>query len=399
MFDLFRSSQKSKRILLSCVLGVVAISMLLYLVPGAGQTTGRSDDNTVAEIGPEVVTTHDIELQIRNFAQGRTVPPEVLSAIIPEIVEGAITERAMAYDAGRLGFEVTDSELANNIRSTGQFGSLPPAQYRQAVEQQTNQTVAEYEHNYRLFLLSQAVQNIAMEGAVVSPAEVEAEFRRRNEMIRLDYIAFDPVRLGADLKPTQQELKDYYEKTKFAFSSPETRSVQLIVADQVKVAESIQVSDAQVLSYYNSHKDQYRTKERVKARHILISALNKPPSELPKLKAKAEDILKQIKAGADLGKLAEKYSDDKSNASKGGDLGWVMRGQMVAEFEKATFALKVGQISDVVSTNYGFHIVQVMEKEDAHLRPLDEVKGEILTALKGQTAVRSHAIASRSGAR
>jgi peptidyl-prolyl cis-trans isomerase D len=152
----------------------------------------------------------------------------------------------------------------------------------------------------------------------------------------------------------------------------------------VKVGESIQIPDSQVLSYYNSNKDQFRTKERVKARHILISVLNKPKDEVPKLKAKAEDILKQIKAGGDFAKLAEQNSDDKTNASKGGDLGWVSRGQMVPEFEKATFALNKGQISDVVATNYGFHVVQVLDKEDARLRPLAEVKGEIVNGLKGQ---------------
>jgi peptidyl-prolyl cis-trans isomerase D len=187
------------------------------------------------------------------------------------------------------------------------------------------------------------------------------------------------------VKATPEELKPYFEKNRGFFTAPETRNVQLIVADQVKVGESIQVTDTQVQSYYNSHKDQFRTKERVKARHILVSILNKPPAEVPKQKAKAEDLLKQIKAGADFAKLAEQNSDDKTNASKGGDLGWVMKGQMVPEFEKATFALKQGQISDVVATNYGFHIVQVMEKEDAHLRPLDEVRSEVVTAIKSQS--------------
>ena len=400
MFDLFRSSQKSKKIGLSVVLGVVAISMLLYLIPGAGTSMGRSDDQTIiAEIGSDTVTIRDIESAIRNATQGGRMPPEVVNAIIPRIVEDNIAERAMAYDAARLGFQVTDGELANAIRSTGQFASMTPQQYQQIVEQQMNLTVPEFENRYRLGLLGQDVQNIAMEGAVVSPQEVETEFRHRNEMIRLEYISFDPTKLAAEMKPTTQELKDYYEKNKFAFAAPETRDVQLIVADQIKVAEAIQISDAQVLSYYNSHKDQYRTKERVKARHILISTLNKQPAETAKLKAKAEDVLKQIKAGADFGKMAEKYSDDKTNAQKGGDLGWVTRGQMLPEAEKAIFALKAGQLSDVVPVTYGFHIMQVMEKEDAHLRPMDEVRAEILTAVKNQTVFdRMQALADQAHA-
>ncbi len=386
MFDLFRSSQKGKKILLSVVLGVVALSMLLYLIPGAGSSLGgTTNDQVVAEIGTEQVTVAQVETQVRNITQGRQLSPDVVSAILPQIVEQTITDRALAYEAKRLGFEVTDGELANTIRSIGQIGSMSPQQYQMFIEQQQNQTVPDFEANVRLGLLSQDILKIAMEGAFVSPAEVEGEFRKRNDMAKVEYIAFDPAKLADQVKPTDQELKDYFDKNKNLFPAPESRGVQLIIADQVKVGESIQVPEPQIESYYNSHKDDFRTKERVRARHILISILNKPADQIPKLKAKAEDLLKQIKAGADFAKLAQQNSDDKSNASKGGDLGWVMRGQMVPEFEKATFALKQGQISDVVTTNYGFHIVQVMEREDAHQRSLDEVKGEILATLKNQT--------------
>ena len=386
MFNLFRSSQKGQKIMLSVVLGVVALSMLLYLIPGAGApASSGANDQIVAEIGTETVNVRQIEQGIRVALRGAQVSPEVASAIVPQIVEQVITDRALAYEAKRLGFQVTDAELATTIRTFGELGTATPQQYRLMIEQQQNQTVPEFEGNVRLGLLADAVKNIAMEGAFVSPAEVEAEYRRRNDMATVDYIAFDPARLAGEVKATPEELKAYFEKNRGAFPAPETRAVQLIVADQVKVGESIQVSDLQVQSYYNAHKDDFHTKERVKARHILVSILNKPPAEVPKMKAKAEELLKQIRAGADFAKMAEQNSDDKTNASKGGDLGWVMKGQMVPEFEKATFALKPNQISDVVATNYGFHIVQVLEKEDAHLRPLDEVRNEIVTGIRSQT--------------
>jgi peptidyl-prolyl cis-trans isomerase D len=399
MFDLFRSRQKAVRILLGVLLGMVALSMLVYLIPGAGAPVGNSNDQVVAEIGTEVVTVRQVEQQIRNVLGSRQVSPDVVAAIVPQIVEQAITDRALAYEAKRLGFEITDRELADTIRSFGQVGNMSPQQYRMKIEQEQNQTVPEFEANIRLGLLHEDIQKIAEEGAFVSPADVEAEYRRRNDMAKLDYIAFDPVKLAAQVKATPQELKDYYEKNKGMFSVPETRGVQLIVVDQAKVAESIPISDVQVQSYYNSHRDEFRTKERVKARHILISVLNKPQADIPKLKAKAEDLLKQIKAGADFAKLAEQNSDDKSNAAKGGDLGWVMRGQMVPEFEKATFALKPNAISDVVSTNYGFHIVQVMEKEEGRQRPLEEVKSQIVANLKSQmVSDRMQALADQARA-
>jgi peptidyl-prolyl cis-trans isomerase D len=158
----------------------------------------------------------------------------------------------------------------------------------------------------------------------------------------------------------------------------------LIVADQAQIGQSIQISDAQVDSYYNSHKDQYRTPERVQARHILIKTTGKTQAEVSQLKAKAEDLLKQIKGGADFAPLAQKNSEDPGSAAKGGDLGWIVRGQMVKNFEDTVFSLKPKEISNVVTTEYGFHIIQVMAKEPARLRTLEEVKPEIVGNLRNQ---------------
>jgi peptidyl-prolyl cis-trans isomerase D len=191
--------------------------------------------------------------------------------------------------------------------------------------------------------------------------------------------------MAAEVKPTPEQLKAYFDKNKNFFTVPETRDVQLIVADQAQVGQAIQISDAQVESYYNSHKDQYRTPERVQARHILIKTTGKNPAETAQAKAKADDLLKQIKAGGDFAKLAEKNSEDPGSAAKGGDLGWVVRGQMVKNFEDSVFSLKPKEISNVITTEYGFHIIQVMEREPARLRTLAEVKPEIVGTLRNQS--------------
>ena len=197
-------------------------------------------------------------------------------------------------------------------------------------------------------------------------------------------MGFDPTVLAGSLKPTPEELKAYYDRNKNFFTQPETRDVQLIVADQAQIGQAIQISDSQVESYYNSHKDQYRTPERVQARHILIKTTGKTPAEITQLKAKAEDLLKQIKAGGDFAKLAQKNSEDPGSAAKGGDLGWIVRGQMVKNFEDSVFSLKPKDVSDVITTEYGFHIIQVMAKEPARLRTLEEVKPEIVGNLRNQ---------------
>lgn len=384
MFNLFRSRAKLTKILLGALLTVVALSMLVYLIPGYGTPAVDNGDQVIAEVGKNVVTVQDVEQALRNQLQNKQLPPDLAASFIPQLIDQAIGDRAVAYESQQLGFRVSDKDLAQTLRSLP-IGGLPPDQYEQAVEQQTQMTVPDFENNVRQTMYEQSVVALATEGIVVTPAEVEAEYRKRNEKIKIDYIGFDPAKIAADLKPTTQDLETYFKTARNSFQMPETRSVQLIVADQAKVAESIQISDAQVQAYYNSHRDEYRTPERVHARHILLSTANKPKDEVPKIQAQAEDLLKQIKGGADFAELAKKNSQDPGSAVKGGDLGWVVRGQTVKNFEDAAFSLKPKEISNVISTEYGFHIIQVLEKEPAHTQTLDEVKPQILTTLRNQT--------------
>jgi len=387
MFDLFRSQQKAVRILLGVLLGMVAISMLVYLIPGAGGPSGSRDDQVVAEIDKDPITIHDVELQIRNITQGRQISQDVVGVLIPQLIDQAIADRAMAYEAKKLGFKVSEKDLANIIRSLGPISTLTPQQYKMFVEQQ-GFSVPEFENNVLLKAYQDSIQNIAMEGVIVTPREVEAAYKQTNDKVKLEYVPFDGAKLGAELKPTPEELKQYFNEKRAFFTLPETHDLQFIEVDPAKVAETIQIADTQVQSFYNSHKDQYRVPERVKARHIMISTAGKPKEELTKLKAKAEDLLKQVKAGGDFSKLAEKNSDDTVTGKVGGDLGWVVRGQMQAtDLETATFALQPNEVSNVISTQYGYHVVQVLEKEQARLRPLEEVKGEILGTPRTQVGV------------
>ena len=140
--------------------------------------------------------------------------------------------------------------------------------------------------------------------------------------------------------------------------------------------------------------------EQVKVRHILI----KTPLPAPGVKedekavadarAKAEDVLKQLKAGGDFAKLAEKYSEDPGSGKNGGELGWIGRGRTVPQFEKAAFSLPKGQISDLVKSSYGFHIIQVEDKQEAHVKTFDEVKNEISEKVKQQKAERATEVAA-----
>ncbi len=384
MFDLFRSRAKAVRIMLGAMLAVVALSMLLYLIPGTGITAADSNsDQVVAEIGKSSVTVGQVQQQLKNALQNQRLPPEFAATYIPQLVDQAIAERAVAYEAEQLGFRVSDRDLASTLRSFP-FATLPPDQYQQYVEQQYGTTVPDFEENVRSLTYEDNLTLIVSEGIIITPGEAQEEYRRRNDKLKIDYIGFSPSKMMADMKVKPEELSAYFATNKNFFKMPETRDVQLVVADQNKVAEAIQISDAQVQAYYNAHREEYRTPERVRARHILLSTANKPKDEVPKIQAQAEALLKQIKSGGNFEELAKKNSQDPGSAPKGGDLGWVSRGQMVKPFEDAVFTLKPNEISGVVTTEYGFHIIQVLEKQTAHLQTLDEVKPAIIATLKNQ---------------
>ena len=164
------------------------------------------------------------------------------------------------------------------------------------------------------------------------------------------------------------------------------------VIDTGKAAADVQVTPDDLRAYYDQHRDQYRVPEQVKVSHILIKTpLPGPDGKVDEkgvaeAQRRAEDLLKQVKSGAKFEDLAKKYSEDPGSAKQGGSLGWIGKGQTVPEFEKTAFSLPKGQISDLVKSSYGFHIIRVDDKQDAHMKSLDEVKAEIEPILKHQKA-------------
>jgi len=389
MFDLFRSRDKAVRIFLTALLSLVALSMVAYLIPGYGGSGGTSaGDNVVAEIGKQKVTVRHVQMAVRAATRNRDLPPAMMAHYVPQMIDQMINEKTMIYQAVRMGLEVTEADTAKAIRE--QMPHLFPngafvgkEAYAAALAQQ-DMSIGEFEAYMQEQILLNRLRSVVLENTVVSKADIEREFRLKNEKAAIEYVKFDPQKMQAEVKVSPEEMRDYFEKNKASFRIAEKRGMKLVVLDPAKISESVAVSDAQLLRAYEQNKDRYRTPDRVKARHLLLMTTGKPPEEEAKIKAKAEDLLKQGKAGGNVAELAKKNSEDPGSKDKGGDLDWVVKGQTVPEFEKALFGLKPNEISGVVKTQYGFHIIQALEKQDAHLKTLDEVRAELSTELKKQ---------------
>jgi peptidyl-prolyl cis-trans isomerase D len=388
MFDLFRSRDKAVRYILGGVLTLVALSMVVTLIPGFGSgSAGGSEQTIVAEIGGDPLTVREVQTTLQAAMRDKPFPPEMIQIYIPQLVDQMISERALAYQAERMGFQVTDEDVARAIRTmipmVFQDGRFNRDMYMEFLSRQ-NLSIPEFESNVKKNLLLLKLQNLAIEGVVVNPKEIEDEFRRRNDKVKVDYIEFTPDKFRSQVQVSKEEIEQEFNKDKASFRVPEKRTFDLIIADESRAGEGIDLPEAELRAAYDLNKDRYRLQERVKVRHILVKTEGKPKEEAPKLEAKANDLLKQIKGGADFAKLAKENSEDTGSAPRGGDLDWVVRGQTVKAFEETAYKLKPKEISDVVKTEYGFHIIQVMEKEEARIRPFEEVKAELAAEKKRQ---------------
>ena len=390
MFDLFRSRDKLVRIMLGGLLLVVALSMLTYLVPSYNMGGGDSD-LVVAEIGKEAITAPEVQQVIQNRLKSQRLPPSMLPQYVPQIIQSMITERAMAYEAQRLGFKVSDEDVATAIRhyipQLFQDGKYAGTEAYSAVLAQQNLTIPEFEADVARQLLIQKLQGVAMEGIVVSPGEVEQEYKRRNDKVQIAYVKLSADQFKSEVQVTPEELRKYYDGNKAAYQVPEKRSLGILVVDQAKLAQGIQPTDADLLRLYNDNKDSYRIPERVNVRHILLkTATDANPQQLAAVKTKIEGLLKQARAGANFAELAKKYSEDPGSASKGGEYDAVVHGQMVPEFDKAAFALKPGEISEPVKSQFGYHIIQLISHEQPRLKPFEEVKPQLAAEFQKQRA-------------
>jgi peptidyl-prolyl cis-trans isomerase D len=393
MFDLFRSREKNVRWLLGILLGLVALSMVVTLVPSYGGLSrgGNVDQSVVAEIGDEVVTTVQVRQLLAQASRSGVLPRGMEAIYAPRLVNQLIAERATAYEAGRLGMRVSEDQLAVEIQGQlpqlfegGKFaGTAVYASYLQ----QINKTIPEFESDLRNLILAQRLEGVALEGMVVSPAQLEEEFRQRNEKIRISFFRLTPDKFKGQVAVSQAELQAYLKQFHSAFMQPETRDLLYFVIDQAKVATATEVPERDLRRAYDEQRDRFRIPERVHVLHILIKTTGKPDKELPALRKRMDDLLKQVKSGADFAALARKNSEDTASAVKGGDIGWITRGQTVPEFEKAAFSLKPGQTSDIITTTYGFHILRVEQKEAAHLRTFEEVRGDLQKELTGARVV------------
>ena len=330
------------------------------------------------------------QMQAYTQAYGGSVNQQMLRqlGVDQSILRQLIDERAAVAEARRLGLTVSDAEVAQRIfaipafQQNGVFGG--EQLYAQILASQNPPlSKAEFEDNLRQALLVDKLRAALTDWVAVTDAELEAEFTRRNQKVKAEIVVFSADRLRDQVSVTDADVASFFESHKEDYRVGERRKIKYALVDVEQLRARAVVLPGEVEKYYRDNEPQYTTAEQVRASHILLKTEGKDEAAV---KARAEALLKQVKGGADFAALARKESEDDQSKAQGGDLDYFGRGRMVKEFEDVAFSLPVGQVSEVVKSSFGFHIIKVTDKKPEAKRSLDEVRQQITDQLAFERA-------------
>lgn len=402
-----------KKVVLGGLLTIICVLMVITLVPGFGSTdffgSGTPARGVVATVDGEDVTTLEVQREARQalqqqFPKGGEQASMLLPFFAQRAAQSLIQRKVVLAEARRLGLHATDEEVRDELQHNPEYAGaffvngnfVGQTQYEEIL-QQHDLTIPQFEQLVRNEILFGKLRELVTGSAFVSDAEIHQDFEKKNSKVKFEYAVVRKDDVMKDIHPTDTELKAYYDRNKANYNNsiPEKRKVNYVLLDTARLQAETPVSDQELQAYYDRHRDEYRVPEQVNVRQILIKApLPGPDGKVDANAAdaarkKAGDILKQLKAGAKFEDLAKKYSEDPS-ASNGGSIGWINHGGFpVAEVDKAAFSLPKGATSDVISAGYAFVILHVDDKQEAHVKSLTEVRGQIEPAIKQQKAVQT----------
>jgi peptidyl-prolyl cis-trans isomerase D len=383
---------------LKWLLGLIVLAFAFFFIPEymTDRSASAVGNEAVAEVEGAPITAREYQRQLsarlQMFRQsgGGNISESMLKqlGIDRQVLQSLIEQRATEAEARRIGLRVTDAEVREfilhlpGLQENGQFVGYE--RYRAALRgSRPPMTESEFEEAVRRDLLSDKLQTAVTGWVTVPDAEIDDEYRRRNEKVKLEVVAFQADAYRTGLSATDQEVAAAFEKDKEKYRIGERRKIRYLVVDTQAIRAKITPTAQEVERAYNSNIDQYSNAEQVHAQHILFKTEGKDEAEVRKT---AEGVLQQVKAGGDFAALATKYSEDSVSKVKGGDLDFFGRGAMVKPFEDVAFTLAPGETSDLVKTDFGLHIIRVLEKRAAGVKPIAEVREQIVEQVKWERA-------------
>jgi peptidyl-prolyl cis-trans isomerase D len=378
-------------------LAIVVVSFVLLYIPSFMRDgAGAAGNSVVADVEGREITAaqfrrvYQQQMQAYRQSYGANVDDKLLKqlGIDQRIVQQMIQEEASLAEARRLGIRASDAEVRERILSlpafqeNGQF--IGDQRYRQLLRMQSPpMRPDEFEDQVRRSVVVEKLQAALTGWMTVADQDVVDEFKKRNERVKLQAVSFVADKFREGVIATDAEIAKQFDAHKEAYRIGEKRKVRYVTVDQEGLRAKATVTGQQIERSYNDNIQQYSTPEQVRASHILLKTEGKDDATVKK---QAEDLLAQIKKGGNFEELAKKNSQDEVSAAKGGDLDFFNKGAMVPEFDKVAFELQPGQMSDLVKSSFGYHIIKVTDKKPASTKTLEEVRAQIEDQLKYEQA-------------
>jgi len=391
MFDLVQENRR----LVQIVLALIIVPFALWGVDSYRKSAGAAP---LATVNGEKISQHEFDnalqqqqQRIREMAGANFDPtffekPEIKHSIL----DGLVTQHLLGEEARHIGLSLTDEQIAQIIASIGAFqvdGKFDKKRYEEVLSSK-GMSRSEFESRIRQDLLTRQLTDAYTQNGYASETEA-ANLIRLNEQQRVVAVAsLDAAALVKQVKLSDTAVSDYYSKNAQEFQMPERANVEYVVLSADSLLSQVTATDEEVKQYYEEHQADFGTQEQRQASHILI-AVAKQASDAEKQAArtKAEQILQQVKQSpAKFAALAKQFSQDPGSAANGGDLGMFGRGAMVKPFEDSVFSLKVGEVSGLVSSDFGYHIIKLVAVKPAKMQALNEVKSMIAQRIKLQHA-------------
>jgi len=399
MFDFIRNHQR-------WALAILA----LFILPGLGLVGIQGfrgffdDDANVASVNGHKISRQDYDSAVRDQLDrarqmlGASFDPKVFDTpkIRSEVLDQMIQQRIVADEAQRLNLTASNAAVLKyelSIPAIAQLrkpdGTMDLEQYRQLLQAQ-GMTPTQFDARVQYQIAEQQISENIATSAMASKTVAQQISLLAGQQREVQGLAFKSADYLAQVHPSDADLKTYYDAHAQAFQTPESAQIDYVTLDQTTLAAAYQPSDADQHKYYQDNLAHYRTDGEVRASHILIVApKNGSAADLEKARQKATAILADVRAHPDkFADLAKQNSQDPGSAANGGDLGFFSHGMMVKPFEDAAFALKKGEVSDLVQSDFGFHIIKVTDVKPAVTKSFDDVKGSIVTDLRNQQAAK-----------
>ena len=407
MIRFLQQNNRVTKIIFAVIIGLAVVTMVITLVPGIFDNVSANNASVFATVHtPGLLGRFESGTPITQTAVSQLAQRQLQQQNLPAFLAPYMEQRAgqilvqreiLKHEADRMHLQVSDDDLRRELQ-TGPFAQylfpngayIGDDAYINFVQQAFRTTRTDFESQVKSDMELNRLQAMITGGVAVSDNAVREAYRVQGTKVKFDYAVVSADELRKTINPSDTQLEGFFKQNqaRYATAIPETRKIAYVSFDASNLPGGRPaITDADVLAYYNAHLAQFQIKEQVRVRHILIAVPAGADSKTDAAaKTKADDLLKQIKAGGNFAELASKNSDDPGSKTQGGELGWLDRGKTVPEFDRTAFSLAPGQTSGVIKTQFGYHILQVEEKKTAHVRPLDEVKAEIVPVLEQQRA-------------